>query len=347
MIETNIRTRATIEDVAKSAGVSTATVSRVMNRTGKVAERTAKKVEAAMAALKYVPSAMAQGLARHKTNTLGVVLPSFGTPFLLALLQGISQGSYVAGLSLLVYAQYGPNAFRAGISFPIGEHNIDGLIVFSGSVDEALLLYLYERRFPTVLLYQKAPVNAPLPSLLIDNYGGSYAAVAHLITHCQRRRIAYLRGPMHNEDSQEREAGYCAALAAHGIALDPTLIGNGDFSEPRAAAVVSQWLADGLHFDAIYAGDDNAAVGAMRALQAAGRQVPEDVAVVGFNDDDLAHLPLPPLTTVRAPTVRMGYSAVHQLVQLMAGERVEQAVTLPTELILRDSCGSRLCVESN
>ncbi|MEZ4622970.1 MAG: LacI family DNA-binding transcriptional regulator [Caldilineaceae bacterium] len=343
----NERPRATIEDVAKYAGVSTATVSRVMNQSGKVAAKTARKVEMAMATLKYVPSATAQGLARHKTNTLGVVMPSFGTPFLLALLQGISQGSYDAGLSLLVHAQYRPNAFQAGVSCPIGEHNIDGLIIFSGTVDEALLLYLYERRFPTVLLYQRAPAIAPVPSLLIDNYGGSYAAVEHLILHCRRRRIAFLCGPPGNGDAQDRHAGYRAALDAYHIALDPMLIGSGDFSEHRAEATVSQWLADGVTFDAIYTGDDNAAVGAIRALQAAGHRVPHDVAVVGFNDDDLSHLPLPPLTTVRAPTIRMGYSAIHHLVQMMAGKGVEQLVTLPTALVIRDSCGSRNSVDCN
>jgi len=335
------RPRATIEDVAKAAGVSTATVSRVMNRSGKVSQRALKRVEAAMTALKYVPSATAQGLARHKTNTIGVVLPSFGTPFLQTLLQGISQGAYNHGLSILLYAHHAPTLFQTGIALPVGEHNTDGMVIFSNSADDHLLLYLYERQFPTILLYQYAPTGAPLPSILIDNYQGAYDAVTHLLTHCGRRRIAFLRGPAGNDDSAEREAGYGAALRAHGYPSDPTLIGVGNFSTPRSEATVGAWLAAGHHFDAIFAGDDNAAVGAINALQAAGRHVPDDVAVVGFNDDPLEQLAIPPLTTVRAPTIRVGYTAIHQLVQRFQGHSLAPVTKLPTELVIRHSCGYR------
>lgn len=333
------RPRATIEDVAKAAGVSTATVSRVMNRSGKVSQRAIKRVEAAMNSLKYVPSATAQGLARHKTNTIGVVLPSFGTPFLQTLLQGISQGAYNHGLSILLYAHHAPTLFQTGIALPIGEHNTDGMLIFSNSADDHLLLYLYERQFPTILLYQRAPTMAPLPSILIDNYQGAYAAVEHLLTHCGRRQIAFLRGPAGSDDSAEREAGYGAALQAYGHSIAGALIGEGNFSTPKAEATVTAWLAAGHRFDGIFAGDDNAAVGAIHALQAAGRRVPDDVAVVGFNDDPLDHLAIPPLTTVRAPTIRVGYTAIHQLVQRFQGHSLAPVTKLPTELIIRRSCG--------
>lgn len=333
------RPRATIEDVAKAAGVSTATVSRVMNRSGKVSQRAIKRVEAAMNTLKYVPSATAQGLARHKTNTIGVVLPSFGTPFLQTLLQGISQGAYNHGLSILLYAHHAPTLFQTGVALPIGEHNTDGLLIFSNSADDHLLLYLYERQFPTILLYRHAPTGIPLPSILIDNYQGAYDAVTHLITRCGRRQIAFLRGPMGSDDSAEREAGYRAALETYGGPVDAALIGDGDFSTPKAAATVAAWLASGQGFDAIFAGDDNAAVGAINALQAAGRRVPEEVAVVGFNDDPLEHLAIPPLTTIRAPTVQVGYTAIHHLVQRCQGQSLASVTKLPTELIIRRSCG--------
>ncbi len=341
--KTVARPRATIEDVARVAGVSTATVSRVMNRSPKVSPHTIKQVEAAMATLKYTPSATAQGLARHKTNTIGVVLPSFGTPFLQLLLQGISQGAYNQGFSLLVYAHHEPTMLQTGVALPIGEHNIDGLLIFSNSADDHLLLYLYERQFPTILLYQIAPPSIPLPTVLVDNQHGAYLAVEHLITQCGRRRIALLRGPAGSDDSREREAGYRLALQAHGIAVDETLIGDGDFSTPKAAATVNHWLAAGCAFDAIFAGDDNGAVGAIKALQATGRRVPEDVAVVGFNDDplDLAHLAIPALTTVRAPTIRAGYTAIHLLVQWLQGESAAPITKLPTELVIRQSCGAR------
>jgi DNA-binding LacI/PurR family transcriptional regulator len=225
------------------------------------------------------------------------------------------------------------------VALPIGEHNIDGLLVFSNSVDDHLLLYLHERQFPTILLYRTAPSFAPLPAVGINNHQGAYRAVEHLLTHCGRHRIAFLRGPAGSDDSREREAGYRAALQVHGVAVDETLLGIGNFATPTAETTVQQWLAEGYAFDAIFAGDDNAAVGAISALQRAGLRVPEDVAVVGFNDDPLDHVGVPPLTTVRAPTVRVGYTAIHLLVELLQGRHVAATTQLPTALVVRQSCG--------
>ena len=161
----------------------------------------------------------------------------------------------------------------------------------------------------------------------------------HLIDVHGCRRIAFLRGPEGNEDSEWRERGYLQALANHGIAFDPALVGNGGYDEDLAQGVVQAWLQDGLSLDAIFAGDDDAALGALAALRRAGVRVPQDVAVVGFDDVTLSRHVMPPLTTVRSPIEQVGRQAVLQLVKCIHNEPVEPVTLLRTELVIRQSCG--------
>ncbi len=331
--------RATIADVARRADVSIATVSRVINRTGPVAQGTAARVQVAIAELNYVPHAAARGLASRRTNTLGLLIYSISSPFLVPLLRGIEIGAREAGFSLLVHAtqngaSHTPPGHRA-----LGEHNSDGLLVYVSTLDEAELRYFYGLRFPMVLLYQTPPESLQIPHINFENKTGARKLVDHLIEVHGYRRIAFLRGPENEEDSHWRERGYREALAAHAIPFDPALIGLGGFDEQVAQHSVGKWLEEGIPMDAIFAGDDDAAVGVIQALQQAGKQVPQDVAVVGFDDVHLAHYLMPPLTTVRTPVEQSGREAVRQLVQLIHTGHAEQHIMLPTELVIRRSCG--------
>jgi DNA-binding LacI/PurR family transcriptional regulator len=148
-----------------------------------------------------------------------------------------------------------------------------------------------------------------------------------------------LRGPAGNEHGQKRELGYREALRAHGLEFDPALTAPGDFERGAARAAVARLLEAGVAFDALFAGDDEAAVGALQALRAAGRRVPQDVAVVGFDDQRLTEVLSPPLTTVHAPTEQVGAEAARQLIRLAQGEPAEPLVLLPTQLAIRQSCG--------
>lgn len=156
-----------------------------------------------------------------------------------------------------------------------------------------------------------------------------------------RRRIVFLQGPEGHEDSEWRERGYRESLEAHQIPFDKSLVAVGDFSEAAAAAAIGQLMLDGTDFDAVFSGDDDASIGVLTALQRAGRRVPDDVAVVGFDDVPVARFLTPPLTTVRAPTEQVGADAVRQLARLIRGERAEPLILLPTELVIRQSCGCR------
>jgi LacI family transcriptional regulator len=210
--------------------------------------------------------------------------------------------------------------------------------VFAHSLDESELRRFYERGFPLVLLHQSSPEGLQIPSVTFENKQGAQSAVAHLL-QCGRRRIVHLRGPEENEDAYWRELGYRAALAAHNLPVEAELVVLGDFDDVVAETAVSHLLAAGIPFDGIFAGDDESARGALLALQEAGVRVPDDVAVVGFDDASYARYLTPALTTVRAPIELSGRQAAAQLIHLIRGEPAEPLVLLPTELIVRESCG--------
>lgn len=328
----------TIADVAGQAGVSIATVSRVLNGTASVASETAERVQAAMAELRYTPRAAARVLASRRTNAIGLLLPEIGGWFFPSMLRGIEAAAREAGYDLLIHtvdADYPLKASRRAL----GMHNTDGLIVFTNSVEAGELEHLKRNNFPIVLLHQTPPENMDIPVVTIENKTGAQKLVDHLIETHNCRRIVFLQGPEGHEDSEWRERGYREALEAHGLPFDETLVAAGEFDEVAAAAAIGQLLMDGVDFDAIFCGDDDAAIGVITALQRAGRLVPEHVAVAGFDDVPVARFLTPPLTTVRAPTEQVGNDAVCQLVRLMQGERAEPLILLPTELVIRRSCG--------
>lgn len=330
--------RARIEDVAEAAGVSTATVSRVLNKTGPVAATTATKVYEAVAALEYVPHTGAQMLAGSSMKTLGVVIPSLSEYFFTDLLRGIEQASYENGYQLLVFTTHGRSAESNHKTIPLGHHNTDGLIVFSNSLSDAQLSKLHQSNFPLVLLHQLPPPGTTIPSVTFQNKEGARQLVEHLLS-CGHRRIAFLSGPEGNEDSYCRQLGYEEALEAAGIEVDEALIGFGNFEAAVSETAVSQMLAQGIEMDAIFAGDDEGARGVMTAVAKAGLRVPQDIAIVGFDDTILAPHLTPPLTTVRAPIEQAGHTATTQLIELIQTGAAPALTLLPTKLIIRQSCG--------
>jgi LacI family transcriptional regulator len=332
----------TIADVARQANVSIATVSRVLNGTTPVIEDTAERVRLAIKDLRYVPRAAARVLASRRTETIGLLLPEIGGAFFPPLLRGIEAEARLAGFDLLIHATtHLPHASEPAPGRPLGEHNTDGLIIFAQSIGEIELFRLHELGFPSVLIYQTAPASLEIPSVTIENKSGAQNIVEHLLNVHQCRRIAFLRGPEGNEDSEQREQGYRKALEAHGIPFDPTLVGMGGFNEIDAQIALRNILTSGTNLDAVFCGDDDTAVGVLMALRQAGKNVPKDVKVVGFDDSPVARLITPTLTTVRAPTEQVGQEAVRQLICLIRGRQAESLTLMPTELIIRETCGCK------
>jgi DNA-binding LacI/PurR family transcriptional regulator len=268
-----------------------------------------------MEELQFVPRQAARVLASKRTNTIGLLLPEISGAFFSPMLKGIEAGAHEAGYDLLVHSTRQVETTRRRL----GEHNTDGLLIFTHSLAPSELHRLHKFNFPMVLLHQTPPDSLDIPVIAIENKDGAARLIDHLIESHGRRRIVYLRGPEGHEDSVQRERGYREALEAHQIAFDPGLIASGGFDEDEAFAATQQLLLSGLDFDAVFAGDDDAAIGAMRALRLAGRRVPDDVAVVGFDDVPFARYLSPALTTVRAPIEEVGREAVHQLSQRMNG----------------------------
>lgn len=333
------RTRATIADVARRAGVSTATVSRVINQTVPVGSDTVAQVRRAIAELDYRPSSAARVLASRRTNSIGLLISQISDDFFSALLRGIEAKAREEGYSLLIYSTQGREAGAEDFCYPLGEHNTDGVLVFVNSLPEAELFHFHQIGFPVVLIHRSAPLGLDIPCVTIENKHGARMLIDHLIEEHNYGRIAFLTGEEGQEDSAWREMGYRESLAAHGIPFDPDLVAAGGFNRTIAQDAIGRWLADGLEFEAVMAGDDEAAMGVLSALNRAGKRVPEDVAVVGFDDVYVSQYLNPPLTTVRAPTEQVGREAVGQLVRLIQGGGLAPIGLLPVELVVRRSCG--------
>lgn len=330
--------RSTILDVARQAGVSIATVSRVLNGTAPVEAGTAERVRAAVAAMDYIPHSAARTLASRRTNTIGLLLPQIQGAFFQPLVRGVEQSVREAGYDLLIHTTRNPHGAHLPRR-PLAEHNTDGLLAFSDSLDEKELARLHAAGFPLVLLYQSPPAGLVIPCVTIENQSGARQVVEHLVCVHGRRRIVFLRGPHGHEDSDWRERGYRKALETGGVPFDAALVRLGGFSRQDAARALQELLAQGLDFDAVFAGSDDTAVGALQLLRQAGKMVPQEISVVGFDDQDFASTLIPPLTTVRAPTETVGQEAVRLLIAQLRGAPVTPVLVLPTELIVRASCG--------
>jgi len=336
--QTRTRSRATIVDVAKKAGVSTATVSRVINQTATLTPETVAQVEAAIVELHYRPQSAARVLASRKTDTIGLLFSGISADFFFPLLRGIEIEAMKEGFGLLISTRGGVTS-SITMSHPLGEHNTDGVVVFVGTLPEKELVRLNQIGFPVALIHRSSPENLNMPCVTVENKKGARMLVDHLIEVHDCRQIGFLTGQEGHEDSHWREVGYRESLAAHDIPFEPGLIATGGFNRDQAQQAVENWLIEGLEFDAVFAGDDEAAIGVLTALNHAGKQVPGDIAVVGFDDIALARYLTPPLTTVRAPIEQVGREAIKQLVRLIRGEQTDPLVLLPIELVIRQSCG--------
>ena len=329
----------TIRDVAKYAGVSVATVSRYMNHTGQVSQEVGERISQVMLDLNYTPHAVARQLATKRTQAVGLLITTVMNDFFSPLVNGIFSVTTGNNYNLLV-AVSKPEIQGQSAASSVGPHNTDGALVFANSLTEEQLTDLCKVDFPMVLLYRTPPVNLKIASVAVENKLSSQKLVSHLIEVHGRKRIIYMQGPKYQEDSQMREKGYRAALAAHGLPIDENLILHGEFEHQIAYQALRDHLSQGPRdFDAIFTGNDDSAVGILTALEEVGLRVPEDVAVVGFDDFRLAPFLNPPLTTVRAPTEQVGQIAAGQLAKIFQGLPIEQKLLLPTEIILRRSCG--------
>ena len=347
----------TLEQVAALAGVSRATVSRVVNGSPRVSPAVRAQVERAVAKLGYVPNRAARSLVTRRGDSVALVVSEpharfFSEPFFAGMVRGVSAALAETGVQLLLLiAQDLPDRGRLE-RYVVGGH-VDGVLLASLHADDPLPATLERAGVPAVLVGRPTgrggpgdrrggpPVGRGGPGASYvdaDNRGGARMAVDHLAA-LGRRRIAIITGGLDMGVGVDRLVGYRDGLAAAGLGgRGGELEEAGDFTEEGGAAAMTRLLArPGRPVDAVFAASDLMAAGALRALRAAGRRVPDDVAVVGFEDSAVARYAQPPLTTVRQPIEEMGRQATRLLLAEVAGQAGGMHLVLDVELIVRAS----------
>ena len=305
-------TDATIRDVARRAQVSVASVSRVLNGLDVVSEETRAKVADAVRDLGYVPHAGARSLSLSRSNAIGVVLPDLHGEFFSEIVRGMDRRASEHGYLLLLSNMHSGSE-QAATAIRAMRGRVDGLLVMAPHLDEESLEKALPTRLPAILINTRGHPGGQ-PAIHLDNAAGAAAVAEHLIA-IGRKRIVHIAGPAGNIDAQERADAFRAAISKHaGVELE---IAQGDFTEDSGEAAVRALLAGGRDFDAIFAANDNMAIGALQALRGAGKAVPDEIAVAGFDDIPLArHLGL---TTVRVRIDELGARAVDRLVATLKG----------------------------
>jgi LacI family transcriptional regulator len=323
----------TLDMVAQAAGVSPSTVSRILNGTAVVSGAKKEAVEQAIARLGFVPNPVARGLAGGRTMSIGVVTQSIDSPFYGVALRGIEDELDKAGYSALFVSGHWNAAEEARCIEMLRSRRVDGIIVLGGRLSDAALKAC-AKALPVVVTGRS--LKAPnLLSLDFDNFGGARMATEHLIA-LGHRRIAFITGDPGHPDAVERLRGYRAALEAAGLAYEPELVVPGLFHEDSGLVAVEQLLASRQRFTAIFAANDQMALGAKLGLHRRSLRVPHDVSVVGFDDLMASRHTLPPLTTVHQPVQELGQLAAACVLQLLRGERPQGDVPAP-RLVLRES----------
>lgn len=330
---------ATIKDVAQRAGVSTATVSYVLNGTGTVTEATRERVRAAATALNYQPNHAARSL-RTRSRTIGLVLPArgarLGDPALAELVSGIAEAAAARGYFLLLATAAADQAEQSLGEQLVRSGRVDGLVLLDLHFDDARVHHLAALDVPVVCA---GPPIAGLESSCVgfDLGTAAQAATRHLISlGC--RRVAMIALPSDLAESEPFYQGYTAALEGVGLELDPTLIVEAGTTQNDGVAAMQELLALPEPPRAVIAASDDLAFGAMHALRDAGCEVGRDISLVGCGDVPLAAHTHPPLTTLRAPRHGLGIALAHRLIDRIEGRPATQQLTLlPLQLIIRQS----------
>jgi LacI family transcriptional regulator len=319
---------ATIRDVARRAQLSVATVSRALNGFQNVSDDARERISAAVAELGYIPHAGARSLSLARNNAIGVVLPDLHGEFFSEIVRGMDREASRRGYLLLLSnlhsgGQQAANALRAM------RGRVDGLIVMAPHLSAEELSEALPKGLPSVLINTRAETGEH-PSIHLDNAAGVRAVIAHLAS-LGRGHIVHISGPIDNVDAQEREAAFRAEVTTHGLHGH---VVRGNFETESGDAAIRKLVSDGIEFDAVFAANDNMAIGALEALRAAGKKVPEEVAVVGFDDIPLArHMGI---ATVRVRIAELGERALERLVDGFTREQGGDELHAP-ELVIRST----------
>ena len=339
--------RSTAQDVAELAGVSRTTVSFVLNSVPgvRISDETRQRVLNAARQLQYHPDATARRMVTGRTNVIGFVIrqspdQAFADYFLPQVLSGLSRAVSAQNYHILI-EPIPPEDQTGAYTRLIRERHVDGIVLSGPRFDDQELLRIHAEGAPVVLMGQLP--NTDLPFVDVDNVGGAETATRHLIALGHRRIALITNADPDYTASVDRLAGYRRALEAADIPYDESLVRYGDFTSRGGATAMTSLLRLKPPPTGVFVASDTGALGALQAIRNNGLRVPEDLAMVGFDDAPPSEFIEPPLTTIRLPAYGLGWAAADMLMRLVVGEQIRQpAVILETELIVRKSCGFEL-----
>ncbi|MDM8532013.1 LacI family DNA-binding transcriptional regulator, partial [Anaerolineales bacterium HSG25] len=325
----------TIRDIAREANVSASTVSRVLNNTTAVTENKRQAVLEAVKKLNYRPNIIAQGLVRGQSMAIGILTQDLASPFYGGMHQGIEQGLSTSGYQpLFVSGNWTPSKEIEALDMLV-QRQVDGLIIMAGTVLDERIRQIAER-MPLVVVGGRLK-DLEKQCLQIDNQKAAYTATQHLI-ELGHRRIVHITGMPTHPDAIKRKQGYEQALNEADIEIDPTLIIEGTFRRRSGLFAIETLLTRGTQFSAIFAANDQITNGVYLALFRRGIRIPDDVSIVGFDDQRYSAYMSPPLTTIYHPIVEMGVAAAKAVITLINGEPINLPVP-STKLVIRESTG--------
>jgi len=324
---------ATLNMVALEAGVSPSTVSRILNGTAKVSPEKIKAVQKAIKKFNFYPNPVAQGLARGKTRTIGVITQAIDSPFYGEGLRGIEDSLEEVGYTPFFVSGHWREADERSCFKQLLARRVDGIIVMTSSLPDSMVIE-QAKRLPLVITGRNLSATS-LYSITFDNFEGARLATRHLLD-LGHEKIAFIAGPADHPDAVERLQGYKAALSEAGVTLLQEMIVQGDFRESQGGMAVQQLLKLRLPFTAIQAANDQSAYGAALELYRKGLRVPDDISLVGFDDLRGSSFTIPPLTTVRHGIYDIGKVAAMAMVDILEGRDPHQVAPKP-ELVVRES----------
>ncbi|WP_312952383.1 ribose operon transcriptional repressor RbsR [Superficieibacter sp.] len=328
---------ATMKDVARLAGVSTSTVSHVINKDRFVSEAITDKVDAAIKTLNYAPSALARSLKLNQTRTIGMLITASTNPFYSELVRGVERSCFERGYSLVLCNTEGNEQRMNQNLETLMQKRVDGLLLLCTETHQPSPEIV--QRYPSVptVMMDWAPFDGDSDLIQDNSLLGGDLATQHLIDQGYTR-IGCLTGPLDKTPARLRLEGYRAAMHRAGLEIPAGYEITGDFEFGGGFAAMKQLLAHPAPPDAVFAGNDAMAVGAYQALYQAGKRIPEDMAIVGYDDIELARYMTPPLTTVHQPKDELGELAIDVLIHRMAQpDQKQQRVQLTPELVVRGS----------
>lgn len=332
----------TLEDIAKLAGVSRSTASRVVNQQPNVREEVRQRVEQVILQTGYRPNVAARTLVSQRSWMIGLVLPRgvssfFSDPYFPRLTQGIAQACNQHDYTLSLFLVSTPEDEEKIFTRVSRRGMLDGILVQSGQIGDRLIDRLTRAKIPLVIAGRPGG-DYEVSYIDVDNIRAAEQAVSHLF-HLGYRRVALITGAQNSPVSIDRRLGYEQAHRKRDQQVDDSLIAQGDFSEASGYYAMQRILP--RQPDAVFSASDQMAVGAMRAIQEAGLNIPNDIAIIGFDDLPFAQNTQPPLTTVRQPIYQFGFTAVELLIDLINnGIRPARRILMNTDLIIRQSCGA-------